>query len=64
MEVTGQPHTLASLAAEKQPLVPTENDDRWAPGTVLTYWTEEKYSEPQALRLLAISPVTVLAELS
>jgi len=49
MEVTGQPHTLASLAAEKQLLVPNENDDRWAPKTVLTYWRKEKYFEPQAL---------------
>ena len=37
MEVTGQPHTMASLAAEKKPLVPTENDDGWVPETVLTY---------------------------
>jgi hypothetical protein len=64
MEVTGQPHILASLAAEKHPLVPTENDERWAPETVMTYWRKEKYIEPQALSCPAISPVTVLAELS
>jgi len=63
MEVTGQPHTLASLAAEKQLLVANENDG-WAPETVLTYWRKEKYSEPQALSCPAISSVTVLAELS
>jgi len=64
MEVIGQPHTLASLAAEKQLLVPNEKDDRWAPMKVLTYWRKEKYFEPQALSCPAISPVTVLAELS
>jgi hypothetical protein len=30
MEVTGQPHILASLGAEQHPLVTSENDDGWA----------------------------------
>jgi hypothetical protein len=63
MQVTGQPHTLASLAKEKKPLVPSENDEGWAPETVLTYWRKKKSFEPQALCCPAIRPVTVLAEL-
>ena len=45
MEVSDQPHALATL-----PLVPTEQEARWAPQPVLAFWRRDKSLAPASIQ--------------
>jgi hypothetical protein len=60
MEVSGQPHTPATLLPGKEPLVPIGEEAGWAPRAVLDAVVKRKISIPRResnLRTPIVQPV-------